>query len=68
MRDTDETRVLGFMLYSSSMDPPCPHTPDSGRIEPITIKVQIHGGGVIENQSELVVEPGRGRCVVPLVS
>jgi len=41
MRDIDETRDLGFFIFSKAIVPRSTHSPYSGRMEPIEINVPI---------------------------
>ncbi len=66
MRDTDETRDLGFMIFARSIVPRSTHTPYSGRMEPISINVPIQCGGVIVNPGDIVLGDEVGVVVIPL--
>ena len=46
IRDTDETRDLGFFIFSKAIVPRSTHSPYSGRMEPIEINVPIQCAGV----------------------
>lgn len=66
MRDTDETRDLGFPIFSKSIIPRSTHTPYSGRMEPIEINVTIQCGGVVIRPGDLVLGDEIGVVVIPL--
>lgn len=66
MRDTDETRDLGFPVFSKSIVPRSTHTPYSGRMEPIEINVPIQCAGVLVNPGDIVLGDEIGVVVVSL--
>lgn len=66
MRDTDETRALGFPIFSKSIVPRSTHTPYSGRMEPIAINVTIQCAGVVVKPGDLVLGDEIGVVVIPL--
>lgn len=66
IRDTDETRDLGFMIFSKSIVPRSTHSPYSGRMEPIAINVPIQCAGVIVQPGDLVLADEIGVVVIPL--
>lgn len=66
MRDTDETRDIGFPIYSKSIVPRSTHTPYSGRMEPIEVNVTIQCAGVVVNPGDIVVGDEIGIVVVPI--
>lgn len=66
IRDTDETRDLGFFIFSKAIVPRSTHTPISGRMEPIEVNVPIQCAGVIVNPGDIVVGDEVGVTVVPL--
>ncbi len=66
IRDTDETRDLGFMIFSRSVVPRSTHSPYSGRMEPISINVTIQCGGVVVQPGDLVLGDEIGVVVIPL--
>ncbi|TET39539.1 MAG: RraA family protein [Anaerolineales bacterium] len=66
IRDTDETRDLGFFIFSKAIVPRSTHTPVSGRMEPIEINVPIQCAGVIVNPGDIVIGDEVGVTVVPL--
>lgn len=66
IRDTDETRDLGFPIFSKSVVPRSTHTPYSGRMEPIEVNVPIQCAGVIVNPGDLVLGDEVGVVVIPL--
>ncbi len=68
IRDTDETRDLGFMIFSRSIVPRSTHSPYSGRMEPISINVPIQCGGVLVQPGDLVLGDEIGVVVIPLES
>lgn len=68
IRDTDETRDLGFMIFSRSIVPRSTHSPYSGRMEPISINVPIQCGGVIVKPGDIVLADEIGVVVIPLES
>ncbi|MBI5670511.1 MAG: RraA family protein [Chloroflexi bacterium] len=66
MRDTDETRALGFPVFAKAIVPRSTHTPYSGRMEPIEINVPIQCAGILVNPGDLVLGDEIGVVVVPL--
>jgi len=66
MRDTDETRDLGFHILAKAIVPRSTHTPYSGRMEPIEINVPIQCAGVIVRPGDLVLGDEIGVVVIPL--
>lgn len=66
IRDTDETRDLGFCIFSKAIVPRSTHTPYSGRMEPIEINVPIQCAGVLVNPGDLVLGDEIGVTVIPL--
>lgn len=66
MRDTDETRDLGFFIFAKAIVPRSTHTPYSGRMEPIEINVPIQCAGVLVRPGDLVLGDEIGVVVVPL--
>ena len=66
IRDTDETRDLGFQIFSKAIVPRSTHSPYSGRMEPIEINVQIQCAGVIVRPGDLVLGDEIGVVVIPL--
>ncbi len=68
IRDTDETRDLGFFIFSKAIVPRSTHTPYSGRMEPIEINVPIQCAGVVVRPGDLVLGDEIGVVVIPLES
>ncbi len=66
IRDTDETRDLGFFIFSKAIVPRSTHTPFSGRMEPIEINVPIQCAGVLVRPGDLVLGDEIGVVVIPL--
>jgi 3-hexulose-6-phosphate synthase/6-phospho-3-hexuloisomerase len=66
IRDIDETRDLGFPMFSKSVVPRSTHTPYSGRMEPIEVNVPIQCAGVIVNPGDLILGDEIGVVVIPL--
>lgn len=66
MRDTDETRDLGFHIFAKAIVPRSTHTPYSGRMEPIEINVPIQCAGVLVRPGDLVLGDEIGVVVIPL--
>lgn len=66
IRDTDETRDLGFFIFSKAIVPRSTHTPFSGRMEPIEVNVPIQCAGVLVRPGDLVLGDEIGVVVVPL--
>jgi regulator of RNase E activity RraA len=66
IRDTDETRDLGFYIFSKAIVPRSTHTIVSGRMEPIEINVTIQCAGVVVNPGDIVIGDEVGVTVVPL--
>ncbi len=65
IRDTDETRDLGFYIFSKAIVPRSTHTPFSGRMEPIEINVPIQCAGVLVSPGDVVLGDEVGVVVVP---
>jgi regulator of RNase E activity RraA len=65
MRDTDETRALGFFVFAKAIVPRSTHSPFSGRMEPIEINVPIQCAGVLVNPGDLVLADEVGVVVIP---
>lgn len=65
MRDTDETRDLGFCVFAKAIVPRSTHTPFSGRMEPIEINVPIQCAGVLVNPGDIVLADEVGVVVIP---
>src|SRR4030043_1330372 len=65
MRDTDETRALGFFVFAKAIVPRSTHSPFSGRMEPIEINVPIQCAGVLVTPGDLVLADEVGVVVVP---
>jgi regulator of RNase E activity RraA len=66
IRDTDETRDLGFYIFSKAIVPRSTHTITSGRMEPIEINVTIQCAGVVVNPGDIIIGDEVGVTVVPL--
>jgi 3-hexulose-6-phosphate synthase/6-phospho-3-hexuloisomerase len=66
IRDTDETRLIGFAVASRAIVPRSTHSPYSQRMEPIEINVPIHCGGVLVRPGDIVIADEIGVVVVPL--
>jgi 3-hexulose-6-phosphate synthase/6-phospho-3-hexuloisomerase len=66
IRDIDETRDLGFPIFSKSVVPRSTHTPYSGRMEPIEVNVPIQCAGVVVNPGDLILGDEIGVVVIPL--
>lgn len=66
IRDIDETRDLGFMIFSKSIVPRSTHSPFSGRLEPIEVNIPIQCAGVLVNPGDLVLGDEIGVVVIPL--
>jgi 3-hexulose-6-phosphate synthase/6-phospho-3-hexuloisomerase len=66
MRDTDETRALGFHIVSKAIVPRSTHSPYSGRMDPIEINVPIQCAGVMVHPGDLVLADEIGVVVIPL--
>lgn len=66
IRDTDETRDLGFFIFSKAIVPRSTHTPYSGRMEPIEINIPIQCAGVLVSPGDLVLGDEIGVVVIPL--
>ncbi len=66
IRDTDETRDLGFQIFSKAIVPRSTHSPYSGRMEPIEINVPIQCAGVLVRPGDLVLGDEIGVVVIPL--
>ena len=66
IRDTDETRDLGFFIFSKAIVPRSTHSPYSGRMEPIEVNVAIQCAGVLVRPGDLVLGDEIGVVVVPL--
>jgi len=66
IRDTDETRDLGFFIFSKAIVPRSTHTPYSGRMDPIEVNVPIQCAGVVVRPGDLVLGDEIGVVVIPL--
>jgi len=66
IRDTDETRLIGFAVASRAVVPRSTHSPYSQRMEPIEINVPIHCGGVLVRPGDIVIADEIGVVVVPI--
>jgi len=66
IRDTDETRDLGFFIFSKAIVPRSTHSPYSGRMEPIEVNVPIQCAGVVVRPGDLVLGDEIGVVVIPL--
>ncbi len=66
IRDTDETRDLGFFMFSKAIVPRSTHSPYTGRMDPIEINVPIQCAGVVVNPGDIVLGDEIGVVVVPL--
>ncbi len=66
IRDIDETRDLGFQIFSKGIVPRSTHSPYSGRTDPIEINVPIQCAGVLVNPGDLVLGDEIGVVVIPL--
>ncbi|MEA4906846.1 MAG: hypothetical protein VB089_04460 [Anaerolineaceae bacterium] len=66
MRDTDETRDLGFFIFAKAIVPRSTHTPYSGRMDPIEINVPIQCGGIPITPGDLILGDEIGVVVIPL--
>jgi 4-hydroxy-4-methyl-2-oxoglutarate aldolase len=66
IRDIDETRDLGFGIFSKSIVPRGTHTMLTGRKDPIAINVPIQCAGVLVNPGDIVIGDETGVTVVPL--
>lgn len=66
MRDTDETRDLGFQVFAKAIVPRSTHSPYSGRMEPIEINLPIQCAGVLVKPGDLVLGDEIGVVVIPL--
>lgn len=66
IRDTDETRDLGFFIFSKAIVPRSTHSPYSGRMEPIEVNVPIQCAGVLVRPGDLVLGDEIGVVVIPL--
>jgi len=65
IRDTDETRDLGFFIFSKAIVPRSTHTPFSGRMEPIEINVTIQCAGIVVSPGDVVLGDEVGIVVIP---
>lgn len=65
IRDTDETRDIGFPIFSKAIVPRSTHSPYSGRMEPIEINVPIQCAGVLVRPGDIVLGDEIGVVVVP---
>jgi regulator of RNase E activity RraA len=65
MRDTDETRALGFFVFAKAIVPRSTHTPYSGRMEPIEINVPIQCAGALVTPGDLILADEIGVVVIP---
>jgi regulator of RNase E activity RraA len=66
IRDIDETRDLGFQIFSKAIVPRSTHSPYSGRMEPIEINVPIQCAGILVRPGDIVLADEIGVVVVPL--
>lgn len=66
IRDTDETRDLGFQIFSKAIVPRSTHSPFSGRTDPIEVNGSIQCAGVLVNPGDLVLGDEIGVVVIPL--
>jgi len=66
IRDTDETRDLGFYIFSKAIVPRSTHTPYSGRMEPIEVNVPIQCAGVLVRPGDIVLGDEIGVVVISL--
>jgi regulator of RNase E activity RraA len=66
IRDTDETRDMGFFIFSKAIVPRSTHSPYSGRMDPIEVNVPIQCAGVLVRPGDLVLGDEIGVVVVPL--
>jgi len=66
IRDTDETRDLGFYIFSKAIVPRSTHTPYSGRMEPIEVNVPIQCGGVLVRPGDIILGDEIGVVVISL--
>jgi 3-hexulose-6-phosphate synthase/6-phospho-3-hexuloisomerase len=66
MRDIDETRDLGFYIFSKAIVPRSTHTPYSGRMEPIEVNVPIQCAGILVRPGDIVLGDETGVVVIPL--
>jgi regulator of RNase E activity RraA len=66
IRDTDETRDLGFFIFSKAIVPRSTHSPYSGRMDPIEINVPIQCAGILVRPGDLVLGDEIGVVVIPL--
>lgn len=64
-RDTDESRMLDFPIYSTYVSPRASHTAYDGRKEPIEINTDIVCGGIIVHPGDLIVADEIGVVVAP---
>lgn len=64
-RDTDESRMLDFPVYSKYVSPRAAHSAYSGRTEPIEINVPVVCGGIIVKPGDLVVADELGVTIAP---
>lgn len=65
IRDTDETRDLGFQIFSKGVVPRSTHSPYSGRMDPIEINVPIQCAGQIVRPGDLILGDEIGVVVIP---
>jgi len=65
IRDTDETRDLGFYIFSKGIVPRSTHSPYSGRMDPIEVNVPIQCAGVLVRPGDIVLGDEIGVVVVP---
>jgi regulator of RNase E activity RraA len=66
IRDTDETRDLGFQIFSKAIVPRSTHSPFSGRTDPIEVNGPIQCAGVLVNPGDLVLGDEIGVVVISL--
>jgi len=66
IRDTDETRDLGFQIVSKAVVPRSTHSPYTGLMDPIEINVPIQCAGQLVNPGDIVLADEIGVVVIPL--
>lgn len=64
-RDTDESKMLDFPIFSTYVSPRASHTAYDGRKEPIEINTPVVCGGIIVNPGDLVVADEIGVTIAP---
>ena len=65
VRDVDELRDMGFLLFSRSITARGTHTMYSGRKDELQINVPIGCGGVVMHPGDMIVGDENGVTVVP---